>query len=96
VHELNAWAIRMGKRKKFYDKIMSGRSDGDIDFSQAVSLLQFLRFNMRVTGSHHIFRREDVTSLINIQPLQGRMKRYQVVQLRCVFERFNIEVNDNE
>ena len=48
----------MGRRRKFIDTILSGRSDANIPFEQTVNLLEYLGFDKRIRGSHHIFTRE--------------------------------------
>jgi predicted RNA binding protein YcfA (HicA-like mRNA interferase family) len=68
----------MGRFEKLIHKILSGRHDNNVQFSEAVSLMRNLGFSMRIQGSHHIFFREDIEEIINIQPRGSKTKPYQV------------------
>jgi predicted RNA binding protein YcfA (HicA-like mRNA interferase family) len=57
----------MGKHEKLIQKILSGQKDASILFSEIVGLLQTLGFSMRIKGSHHIFTRNGIDEIINIQ-----------------------------
>lgn len=72
----------MGKYEKLIQKIISGTSDKNIDFADLCKLLIRLDFNERIKGDHHIFTREDVKEIINIQPRGSKAKPYQVKQIR--------------
>ncbi|MGK7950144.1 MAG: type II toxin-antitoxin system HicA family toxin [Xenococcaceae cyanobacterium] len=72
----------MGKYEKLIQKILSGTSDKNIDFAELCKLLIRLDFNERIKGDHHIFTREDVKEIINIQPRGSKAKPYQVKQIR--------------
>ena len=50
----------MGKHEKLLLKIISGTSDANIQFEDLCSLLKHLCFDMRVKGSHHMFRKESL------------------------------------
>jgi len=50
----------MGKHEKLLQKILSGKQDKSIMFSEAVSLLNAFGFSMRIKGSHHIFHHNDI------------------------------------
>lgn len=47
----------MGTHQKVLAAILSGRSDANISFSELVSLVKELGFDMRIKGDHHIFVR---------------------------------------
>jgi predicted RNA binding protein YcfA (HicA-like mRNA interferase family) len=57
-------------------KLLSGTSDSNIPFNELIKLLTNLGFNIRVKGSPHIFYREDIEEIINIQPHGGKAKPY--------------------
>ena len=63
------------------DRILSGRSDANIRFSDLRRFLMRLGFEERVRGSHHIFRRDGIAELINLQRDGSQVKPYQVRQL---------------
>lgn len=74
----------MGKHEKLLLKILSGASDANIYFEDLCNLLKHLGFEMRVKGSHHIFRKEAVIEKINLQREGNMAKPYQVKQVRNV------------
>jgi hypothetical protein len=57
----------MGTHGKLFRRILEGRSDANIDFSDLRALLLHLGFEERTRGSHHIFRRVDIEERINLQ-----------------------------
>ena len=80
----------MGKYQKLLDKILRGTSDSNIDFSDFCLLLIKLDFSQRVKGSHHIFWKEGVSEIINIQPNGSKAKAYQVKQVRNLIVKYNL------
>jgi hypothetical protein len=40
-----------------------------------------------VRGSHHIFARDGVVEILNLQPKGGKAKPYQVKQVRAIIVR---------
>jgi len=53
-------------------------------------LLIRLGFDERVKGSHHIFSRNGIDELINLQPKGGKAKAYQVKQVRDVLVKYRL------
>ena len=47
-----------------------------------------LGFSERIRGSHHIYRKHGVEERIDLQPLRGMAKKYQVRQLRAIFFKY--------
>ncbi len=77
--------------KKFLQKLLSGLSDKNIRFNELRKLLLDVGFNERIKGSHHIFYREDVVEIINLQPLpDGKAKPYQVKQVRNILLKYKL------
>ena len=73
----------MTKREKLLAKILSGRADANIPFDPTEALLESLGFELRIRGSHHVFRKGDY--FVDLQPTSGRkLKPYQAKQLREV------------
>lgn len=71
------------RRRRVLTRILSGNADRNIRFDDLRGLLVALGFVERVRGSHHIFTREGVVEIINLQPRDGGMaKPYQVRQVR--------------
>jgi predicted RNase H-like HicB family nuclease len=49
-----------------------------------------LGFVERIKGSHHIFIREGVEEILNLQPLGSKSKAYQVKQVRGVILKYRL------
>jgi len=80
----------MGKFKKLFFKILSGRSDNNIAFDDLCYILKRLGFDERIRGSHHIFRKSGIIDKINLQRDDSEAKAYQVRQVRNVIIRYNL------
>ena len=75
----------MAQWQKFLDRLLAGQRDANIDFDDLCTLLSRLGFSERISGSHHIFSKAGITSIINIQALSsGKAKPYQVKQTRVI------------
>ena len=72
----------MSKFDKLILKLVFGTSDRNFDFNDLLKILLSLGFQMRINGSHHIFTKEEVVEIINIQPQNSKAKPYQVKQVR--------------
>lgn len=83
----------MSRDDDLRQKILSGRSDANIRFEELRTFLLRLGFTERVRGSHHVFRREGVRELINLQRDGSHAKPYQVRQVRRVVLRYRLEAN---
>jgi hypothetical protein len=53
-------------------------------------MLSHLGFDERIRGDHHIFTREGVAEILNLQPRQGKAKAYQVKQVRGVLTSYGL------
>ena len=84
----------MGRYSKLIQKILSGGSDTNIEFSRLRQLLARLGFEERVKGSHHIFTREGVEEIVNLQPIGNLAKPYQVRQLRNILVKYQLGDKD--
>lgn len=80
----------MGKYDKLLFKILNGRSDNNIAFTELIQLLQRLQFELRIRGDHHIFTRHDVNEILNLQPKGAMAKPYQVKQVRELIIRYQL------
>ena len=75
----------MSRPIKTLDRVLTGTADANIAFADLCGLLTHLGFAERVRGSHHIFAREGVDEILNLQPGPGgKAKPYQVKQVRDV------------
>lgn len=80
----------MGKHERLLQTVLHGRSDANIRFADLRALLRHLGFSERVRGSHHLFDREGVVELINLQSRGGEVKPYQVKQVRQLILKYRL------
>ncbi len=64
----------MSKLEKILDKVLRGTSDANIDFEDLRHLLSELEFHERIRGSHHIFTKNDMLEIVNLQPKGSKAK----------------------
>lgn len=86
----------MGKKAKLLDKILKGLSDKNIPFRDFCGLLKSLGFQERIKGDHHIFAKEGVEEILNIQPKGSKAKPYQVKQVREVILKYQLAEGEGE
>jgi predicted RNA binding protein YcfA (HicA-like mRNA interferase family) len=86
----------MGKSEKLLLKILRGTSDSNIPFEQLCQLLIDMGFGKRIRGSHHIFTKEGVEEILNIQPKGNKAKAYQVKQIREVILKYRLGGQDDD
>ena len=84
----------MGKYEKLVFQILRGMSDSNIAFNNLVSLLKHFGFDMRIKGSHHIFRKAGIIEKVNLQKEGNKAKPYQVRQVRNIILKYKL--GDNE
>jgi hypothetical protein len=84
------------RHDKLIDRIVRGNADAGIRFQDLVSALNRLGFEMRVKGDHHIFTKEGVAEILNLQPRDGKAKPYQVKQVRAVITAYGLARRDDE
>jgi predicted RNA binding protein YcfA (HicA-like mRNA interferase family) len=84
----------MGKYEKLYEHILMHRSDANVPFDALCILLKRLGFDERIKGDHHIFTREDIEEILNIQPKEGKGKPYQVKQIRDIILKYQIRIGE--
>jgi predicted RNA binding protein YcfA (HicA-like mRNA interferase family) len=76
--------------QKFLVTLLSGRSDTTIDFEALCNALKRMGFDERVRGSHHIFTKDGIEEIINIQPKGRAAKPYQVKQIRTIIVKYHL------
>ena len=86
----------MVKGKKLIRRILSGHADANIPFSGLRGLLKQLGFAERIRGDHHIFTRDDIAEILNLQPKGAQAKPYQVKQVRNVILSYQLTLDTNE
>ncbi len=80
----------MSEQEKLLFRILRGLSDTNIPFAGLYNLLKNLGFQERIRGSHHIFTKEGVEEILNLQPREGKAKPYQVRQVRQIIFRYRL------
>jgi hypothetical protein len=80
----------MDKHEKLLLKILSGAADANIQFDDLCGLLRHLGFDVRIKGSHHMFRNRTVMEKINLQRDGSMAKPYQVKQVRNVIVKYKL------
>ncbi len=80
----------MGRWEKLLAYIVDGRSDANIAFEDLCNLLVHFGFELRVRGSHHLFRKAGITEKVNLQKDGNKAKPYQVRQVRNVIVKYKL------
>ena len=80
----------MGKVAKTLDRVLRGNADANLRFDDLCALLSHLGFAERIRGDHHIFTRDGVAEILNLQPRGGKAKAYQVKQVRGVLTSYRL------
>ena len=72
----------MSKRDKLIQKILKGNN---VSYQEAENLLLELGFQLKITGSHHIFRKKEYTKTVSIKK-RPLLFPYQVKDLQEVLK----------
>ena len=86
----------MSKREKLLEKILRGTSDTNIPFSGFCQLIRNMGFDERIRGDHHIFTKDSVEEILNLQPKGSKTKPYQVKQVRNLILQYKLGGKDDE
>ena len=84
----------MGKYERLIQQILSGRADANIAFDDLCNFLLRCGFGMRVSGSHHIFRKAGIEEKMNLQKDGNKAKPYQVKQVRHMILKYKLGGQD--
>ncbi len=81
--------------RKLLNKALA--SPANLRFKEACDLARAFGFHLsRIIGSHHIFARQSIPELLNLQNVDGKAKPYQVRQLLSLVERYNLSFGEEE
>ena len=80
-----------GKYDKLFVNILSGKKDKSIRFTELTHLMLAMGFNERIKGDHHIYYRQDIEEILNLQPDGSQAKAYQVRQVRNIILKYHLE-----
>ena len=84
----------MGKLEKLYEHILMRRSDANVPFETLRAMLRRLGFDECIKGDHHIFTKDGVEEILNLQPKDGKGKPYQVKQVRDVILKYHLGIGE--
>lgn len=80
----------MTHKSKLMSKILSGKSDTNINFRELCSFLESIGFEIRTKGSHFIFRKIGIPMMITLQNDGTEAKPYQIKQIRKLLINYNL------
>jgi len=80
----------MGKLEKILWRILTAGSDQNIAFDDLTYLLESVGFEKRIKGGHHLFSKDGVEEIVNIQPAGNKAKPYQVKQVRAIIIKYHL------
>jgi hypothetical protein len=84
------YILCMSRHEKLLSQILRGASDANVSFEALRSLLRALGFLERIRGSHHLYTRDGVAEILNLQPRGTLAKPYQVKQVRQVIVKYKL------
>ena len=84
----------MNRHERLLHTILRGRSDANIRFSDLRALMTYLGFAERIRGSHHIFEKDGIVEIVNLQGQGGYAKPYQVRQVRQLILKYKLGGDD--
>ncbi len=84
----------MRRHERLLQTLLRGQSDANIRWADLRALLLYLGFSERVRGSHHLFDKEGVVEIVNLQCRGGHVKPYQVRQIRKLILQYNLGGDD--
>lgn len=79
--------------EKIFNAVMSGRQDNNFPFEDLRFLVKQLGFDERIKGDHFILTNEGISEIINLQPVRGKAKPYQVRQVRGIIRKYKLGGN---
>lgn len=69
----------------------------NVRFADFEGLLRAFGFHLeRTTGSHHIYRHANSPVRLNLQPVRGEVKPYQVQQFLKIVERYGLQFDQDD
>ena len=80
----------MAKADKILEKILRGASDANIDFQDLRKLMISLGFQERIRGDHHLYTKDGVMEIVNLQTKGSKAKPYQVKQVRNLILKYKL------
>lgn len=85
----------MTRKIKLINKLFSGDTDQSFPFVDLLKILDHYGFDKRVKGSHHIFFKDGIEEIINLQSKKdNNAKPYQVKQVRSLIIKYNLKIKE--
>ena len=84
----------MNRHERLLHTILRGRSDANIRFSDLRAMMTYLGFEERIRGSHHLFDKDGIVEIVNLQSRGGYAKPYQVRQVRQLILKYKLGGDD--
>ncbi len=81
---------------KLLHKIIFSNNDKNIKFIEIQKLLDDLGFNCRIKGDHFIYYKDNISEIVNIQPLNKMAKPYQIKQIKKIILKYNLGGTNND
>lgn len=76
------------------EKILTNSKN--VNFSDMVGIVEAFGFSLaRINGSHHIFKHDSVSEIINLQNVNGQAKPYQIKQFIDIIEKYNLRFKED-
>lgn len=69
---------------------LGARDNLAVSFDELCLVLKKLGFMQRINGSHHIFCKDGIEDILNIQPDGAKAKPYQVKQVRKIILKYKL------
>jgi hypothetical protein len=83
--------MRVSHWDKVLRRVLDGKSDHNIGFDDLRGLLLRLGFDERINGDHHVFGKDGIREIIDLQPQSdGKAKGYQVRQVRDILQKYGL------
>jgi len=84
----------MGRHRRLLQHILMKKGDANVPFDGLCQLLHQLGFEERIKGDHHIFSKNGVEEIVNLQPKGTKAKPYQVKQVRDLVVRYGLKLEE--
>ena len=82
-------------RRRLLQRLRQGALN-NVAFSDFTNLIEGFGFEFdHIVGSHHIYRRPDVSEKVNVQPSHSEAKPYQLRQFLQLVDRYELEMEDD-
>jgi len=80
----------MARKRTTLDRVLDPQAEANIRFNDLRELLNSLGFEERTEGSHHVYSRDGIRELINLQREGSKAKVYQVRQVRKILLKYGL------